>query len=332
MRIIRKNHLIAGIVSINIIVVLGFLLKAYWSRWPDHSVIHSYGDSAFQHTPFVLENNLIVVDVTINENRQEHLRMGVDTGNPYSIITNGASHRLKLNGIWRWTLISGSWIPSWRTWIEKAEIGGIIIKDAMFTMRDLGTRPQKNGEPLEGLLGYRGFLEGAILQIDYPARELRLYPALHAESLSTLNDRVSLQMESFNDERLVPLVNKVLVDGHPVRALLDTGSSFNVSLTTRIIDKYKLNIDWDDSGQCLSKDINGVERRRKKGRVKSLTIGGLELRSTEVCLEVGEKDWDVNIGGAALRPYVVTFDYIHKQVFIEQSTRSSLINSTSAES
>jgi predicted aspartyl protease len=270
----------------------------------------------------------MVVDATINDIEGEKLRIAVDTGNPYSIITPEAADKLNLNIIRRWTFISGSCIPSWRTRIDKAEIGGITIKDAMFTRRDIGTRPLKNGEPIQVLLGYKGFFEDAIWQVDYPARELRRYATLPSSISVPTNrtERLVVKMESFNDERMVPIINQVYVDGNPVRALLDTGSSFYLGLSPQVINKYQLNIEWDDSRPCPSKNIHGVVMKRRRGRLKSLRIGDMKLGPTEFCLEPGEDKWDIKIGGAVLQSYVVTFDYINKQVFFELPTATGISN------
>jgi predicted aspartyl protease len=304
------------------IVIAGLTLKWWLSKWPAHSVTHIYGDSLVQRSTFILEGNLIVVPVTINDSKDEKLRMTVDTGNPYSIVTPEAADKLKLNTIWGWTFISGSCRPSWRTRIDKAEIGGITIKDAMFTRRDIGTRPLKDGEPIQVLLGYKGFFEDAIWQVDYPARELRRYATLPSPLSAPANraERLVVKMESFNDERMVPIINEVYVDGNPVRALLDTGSSFYLGLSPQVINKYQLNIEWDDSRPCLSKNIHEVATKRRRGRLKSLRIGDRDLGPTEFCLEPGEDKWDVKIGGAVLQSYVITFDYINKQVFFELPT------------
>lgn len=298
------------------------------SKWPAHSVAHTYGDSPVQRSTFISEGNLIVVAVKISDTEGKRLRMAVDTGNPYSIITPEAADKLNLNIIRRLTFIGGSFCPSWRTQIDTAEVGGITITDAMFTRRDIGTRPRKDGEPIQGLLGYKGFFEDAIWQVDYPSRELRRYRTLPEYLSAPVNEvrRVAVKMETLNEERMVPVVNEVYVDGHPVRALLDTGSSFYLGLRPQVINQYQLNIEWDDSRPCPSGNIHGEEAKRRRGKLKSLKIGSMELGPTEICLEPGDDKWDVKIGGAALQPYVVTFDYLNQQVFFELPATESDYN------
>jgi predicted aspartyl protease len=333
MKNVRYKKTIIVAATLYLLVGAGFIVKWRLSKWPHHSVTHSYGDSPVQRTPFVLENNLMVVAVRVNDTSGEQLRMVVDTGNPYSMITPGSADKLNLNIIRRWTLIGGSFCPSWRTQINKAEIGGITIADAMFTRRDIKTRPRKDGEPIQGLLGYKGFFEDAVWQVDYPARELRRYRTLpgYLSAPADRTDRVAFKMEPLNDERMVPVINEVYVDAHHVRALLDTGSSFHLSLKPQVINRYQLNVEWDDSRPCPSGNMHGVEAKRRRGRLKSLKMGSLELGPTEVCLEAGDDEWDVKIGGAVLQPYVVTFDYLNQQVFIELPTPESNSNKDAAQ-
>lgn len=328
MKNVRYKKTIIVVTVIFLFVGVGFFVKWWLSRWPPHSVTHSYGGLPVQRTPFVLENHLVVVPVRVNDISGEPLRMVVDTGNPYSIIMPGAADKFNLNITRRWTFIGGSSYPSWRTHIDKAEIGEITITDAMFTRRNIETKPQKDGEPIQGLLGYKGFFEDAIWQVDYPARELRRYRTLPFYLLepANLTVRVAFKMETLNDERMVPIVNEIYVDGHPVRALLDTGSSFFLGLKPHILNEYQLKIEWDDSRPCPSRNIHGVEMKRRRGKLKSLRIGDLESGPTEICLEPGDDKWDVKIGGAVLQHYIVTFDYINQQVFFELSAPESNSN------
>jgi predicted aspartyl protease len=107
----------------------------------------------------------------------------------------------------------------------------------------------------------------------------------------------------------------VVVNGRPVRALVDTGSFRGVELSSRLAASLELALTATDK---VAKRHEGNALRLQEGRVASLAIGGMKLRDVDVSVVAGdveriservETPFDVILGWGFLSRYSTLLDY-----------------------
>ena len=189
-------------------------------------------------------------------------------------------------------------------------VGTISANDVDAAAIDLSKVSERMGIHIDAVLGY-SFLKKRIVQFDYPSFVVRFLDrstALNAGNAVTLPFR-------YKDD---VLIDGVEVNGRPVVANLDTGSSGTFQLSPHAITQLGLSEEAARGKVNTSVGYNGAFENRE-GTIKNIAIGTISIDSPTVLFfgaGTGHDaaPWSINIGNAFLKDYVVTVDYVAKTV------------------
>lgn len=170
-----------------------------------------------------------------------------------------------------------------------------------------------------GLLGGE-FLDDYVVEIDFPGRIVRFFDRKKYEVPETVEDTP--------DEAVVPLkitsarpFVELLVDGNPVRVLLDTGAPFTVGLSGKSARKIGIDVEalpeWHDV-----QFVHGPTSQRLY-EAPRFGLGGFEW--TDFPITVLPRG-AYNLGGSTdsllgydvLRPFVIRIDYKRRRMWMKR--------------
>ncbi|MEO8669822.1 MAG: aspartyl protease family protein [Tahibacter sp.] len=261
---------------------------------------------------FDLVNNHIYVDGTVDGHA---VRLMVDTGG-LNLLTPAAAQRL---GLAKEGKLGASGPGDERPDVAMAKakqlrVGAAQLDSPVFYVIDLAQLPQVEGVSFDGLIGYEVFRRFGV-QIDYANRQLvlcapdRFVPPQHAAEIP------------FEFDRLTPIVSGVL-DGLPVRLVVDTGSRVSLSLHAGFVRDNDLVAKYDAAPESvLGWGVGGAARMRP-ARLGHLQLGNLDIPGLAGDLFTGSKgaltnpDQAGNLGGGALRRFTVAFDYVARRLYL----------------
>jgi hypothetical protein len=189
-------------------------------------------------------------------------------------------------------------------------IGAISASDVAAAAIDLSKVSERMGVRVDAVLGY-SFLKKRIVQFDYPSLVVRF---LDRSTASKVGNAVTLPFRYKDDV----LIDDVRVNGRPVVANLDTGSSGSFQLSPAAINEFGLADEAAGGKASTSLGYNGTYVNHE-GTVKNLTIGTISIDQPKVLfLSAGtghdKVPWSINIGNGFMKDYVVTVDYLAKTV------------------
>jgi len=180
---------------------------------------------------------------------------------------------------------------------------------------------EKLGKPLgiklHGILGY-SFLKDKIIRIDYQKQNLQIL-----NSSSDLNKIVSHNAyisEYITDgEDMIPILTGFEMNGKKFKASLDTGSSLNVQVYMHYHENFKIVLDTLESSQII-----GAQGKKKiyKSLVNTFSIGDYEFKNDTIRISTIKNEDQLrmgNIGNKFLDNFIVTFDYINKNIILERN-------------
>jgi predicted aspartyl protease len=269
--------------------------------------------------PFEFIHGSILVQASLNG--QGPFWMMLDTGADPSIVEIGTAKRVGLK-------IAASGQPgsgggtdenlAYETSLPLVQLGGLTASDVDALAMDLSKLSSALGRPISGVLGY-SLLKTRIVQIDYPNREVRFYTSApsctgaarpHSPSCTTLSFR-------YKDDILA---SGATVDGKPVTTNVDTGSNSNFQFTPAAVDKLGLSEDVARAHASSSVGFNG-DLKNREGKVRNVTVGTISVNDPTVVffgkgMGMDKEPWDLRIGNAFLKNFVVTLDYPHGQIML----------------
>jgi len=261
-------------------------------------------DSQTTTIPFDLVNNHIYVD---GEVEGHSVRFLVDTGG-MNLLTPVAAARLGLVGEGR---LSGSGPDERRMDVAIARarhvrVGSAVLDHPVFYVIDLAELPAAEGVDLDGSIGYEMFRRFGV-DIDYAGRVLTLTePAAFIAP-------VGATPIGFQFDRLTPIVDGML-DGLPMRIMIDTGSRVALTLTAPFVAAHDLVAKYDAAPEAvLGWGVGGAAHLRP-ARVGRLTVGDIAIDhlagdlSTRITGSLANPDQSGNLGGGVLRRFTVSFD------------------------
>jgi predicted aspartyl protease len=265
------------------------------------------GDGA-REAPIELDRNILFVQTEI-DGHGPYLAM-LDTGTDPSAIDLELARELGLK------LGSGGEIDGGGTQTETASetrlatvrVGSVVAHDVeALAGESISKIARIIQRPVRAVLG-KSFLANRIVQIDYPAGVVR-FPEKLPGGIESVGGRRAVLRVHYGDDLEV---EGVRVDGTPVRAIIDTGSNGALKITPEAVERLGL-----DRRAAEGKASQGTGYRgtytSSKGRVESLTLGVFRIENPEAVFwsrGTGHdgKPWEVNIGNAVLRRFVVTLD------------------------
>jgi len=274
--------------------------------------------SAAVEAPLELDRNILLVQVDI-DGHGPFLAM-LDTGTDPSAIDLMLARELAL------PLGGGGEIDGGGTRREEAfptqlasvRLGGMVVHDVTaLAGESVGRLAKLIGRPLRVVLG-KSFLNGRIVQIDFPGRVVRFFASPLADLQPIAGRRAVLAARY--DEDLA--IEGVRVDDRAVRAILDTGSNGALKITPEGVTRLGLAAQAAQGEASDSTGYRGTYATRE-GHVRSLSLGGLEVdEPAAVFWSPGTghdgMPWEVNIGNQVLAAFVVTLDLPDGRVILER--------------
>ena len=195
--------------------------------------------------------------------------------------------------------------------ISSLRVGGVSATNVDAAAIDLSKVSEKMGLPIDAILGY-SFLKKRIVQFDHSRSIVRFFD--RSPTAGAAGSSVTLPFRYKDDV----LIDGVRVNGRPVVANLDTGSSGTFQLSPHAVTELGLSDDAARGKANTSVGYNGAFENRE-GTVKNVSIGAISLDDPNV-LFFGtgtghdKAPWSINIGNGFMKDYVVTVDYISMKV------------------
>lgn len=278
--------------------------------------------------PFLLQRNLIVVEVTLNG--QGPFNFLLDTGINSSLITDpylGRQLNLRTQGRF---LVAGAG--------EERPLEAYQVNDVAVGLADGVQAPQASflllsddvlnlsgyvGMPIHGLLGadvFRSF----VVEVDPEQQQLTFHdPARYRAPRGRSWARLGLDMEGRKAYLTAPLQLSASVS-MPVKLVLDTGAGHALSLETTSDPRLSLPAAHlrTQLGRGLNGNINGY-----LGRVPALQLGRYRIPSlltsfpdaTDVALRA-DTPRNGNLGFELLKRFTVVIDYRHNQLLLKPNS------------
>lgn len=275
--------------------------------------------------PFDLEHNQILLPVWVNGSGP--YRMILDTGVTPSVIHLPTAYAAQIevgaSPIGNASGGGGDEVPLYLAPLINLELGNQAFGDVLAVAMDMSKLADRLGGPLDGILGY-SFLKDRVVQIDYPARIVRLYlddqwpPPAQPEDPDSFLERPL----DFVEGDIIPLLKDFQINGKAAPVSLDTGSSHTLILYPRAVAELAL-----QEARAQAKDTTSVGARGEHtislGRVDALGIGSLIRHDQEIVFSDPSQDntehWG-NLGNGYLQHYILTLDYRRKRLRLERST------------
>ena len=275
------------------------------------------GDEAVD-VPFVFEHNEILVQVRIGKRELVTMMLDTDT-DPSSInLSFAQSNALKLREIHGEITGGGSERPKvFLTRLEGVQLGSLQVRNLQAVAIDLTKIQNRLGIQVQGVLGH-DFPAGRVLQIDYPAKVLRFYRSSSALPRAT-NAQAVFPFRVGEDGDI--LLDGVMINGKNAKATLDTGSDGTFALTPAAVETLGL-AEAASHGQPDTSDGYKGTVKSTRGKIDLIGIGSMEVASPEVVFWTkgagrDQRPWDLNIGNAFLKNYILTLDYPRKRITLQ---------------
>lgn len=260
--------------------------------------------------PFDFVRNQILLEVRLNGAGPFY--MILDTMGSPSVIDVGVARRAGLpvdtTRVGYASGVGQDRIPIYPSEITTLEIGAAAFEHVDAIASDLQPISNRLGRPLAGILGV-SFLRDRIVQIDYPAQVLRIYP-------DTAASPARRPVEAGWQRHLAPLVlrgtdpliTNLRVNGRRLVVTIDTGSSLTLEVYPNAIDLLGLRDAFTEAAPDSVRGARGVSPVRH-ARVDSLGLGPFGIGDQEVTFAAHPSDRGGNLGNGFLKHFVLTIDY-----------------------
>jgi predicted aspartyl protease len=272
--------------------------------------------------PFEFVHNQIVVQVKIGG--KGPFSMLLDTDTDPTAIDAATARELGLQVESKGAAASGGGnesVTTYPTKLPTVELGSVTAKDVSAAAISLTKVSDRIGRPIKGVLGY-SFLQGRIVQIDYPNSKVRFYATSPYPGLQFAPNTVDKISFPLRHEDGAVIIDSVFINGEKMRATLDTGSSGTFGLTPQAVKTLGLEEQGLDGKTETSTGYNG-EYEHKVGVLKSVRLGRLAIDSAPATLWLpgtghDKNSFQVNIGNGFFQDFVMTFDFRNKMVVFER--------------
>ncbi len=287
---------------------------------PAQSSISDQPNRPIAEVKFDFSRHEVVVDALING--QGPYSVLLDTGTAPSVIDLKLAKEigLKISGVGGEGSGGGSGrSQNFETTLPTIGIGGLVATHVAALATDLSGLSRKFGKPIQAVLGDSLF-DGRVVQFDYPGRVARFYASSSGVPSQSSTTTVLRFSHRGNEVRF----RGMRINGKPVLANLDTGSSSFFSLTPRGTRLLGLSREAAEAQKSEGAGFNGsYENRVGKLRRVQLGVNQVEFPPVTFWLKgTGHDDrpWDVNVGNQFMKDYVVTIDYRRSIVTFTRST------------
>jgi Aspartyl protease/PDZ domain len=279
---------------------------------------HPKASAARGVVPIFIENGQVIINVMING--QGPFPMMFDTGG-VEVVTSETATALGLEVKGAET-VRGSGegaVPISFTHIKGMHLGDVELSDLDLPVlalprfsTDRGTRP-----PLAGLLGHNLLARFAV-RLDYESRTLTLTPErdFYYRGAGT-------HVPLFFADNTIPVI-PAAADGIAGRFEIDTGSSDAIVLQRRFVEQSGFEARYPGGPHMKVGGADGIFETIA-ARLSRFTIANAEIERPVVELPsdgrsgLPRPDVDGSIGYQILRQFVITFDYWHRDIWLERS-------------
>ncbi|UCD16352.1 MAG: aspartyl protease family protein, partial [Candidatus Zixiibacteriota bacterium] len=266
--------------------------------------------------PFLLEGHTIIVPVRINGSDKEY-RFVFDTGG-LTFVSESTATELELE--------TGMPVPTYdpevkaySTAFDTISVGGAKVTDLVGVIFDFLARA--GFRDLDGMIG-SDFLSFFNVTIDYQKRKMTL-----SHNTDSLSAAEGTYLVGFGKHAMIgaPMI-ECLVNGHiGGQGMVDVGSPHGVVLPLSYVDRiygYRLSQLIAANGE-MARWPQSKDMRNYLGRLKSLTIGSLEIENVPVVF--ADVD-DILIGREILEQFVSVINYPTDQMLIIPNKESRFQN------
>ncbi len=276
------------------------------------------GSNDVVEVPFNFEHNEILIQVTIGRYGPVTMMLDTDT-DPSSInLSFAQSKSFKLREIHAQVTGGGSERPRvYLTRLERVGLGSLPARDLQAVAIDLTRIQNRLGIQVQGVLG-NNFLAGQLLQIDYPAKVLRFYGSSSALPIANTNAAVfPFRLEDGNI-----VMEGATINGTNVKGTFDTGADGTFALTPAAVETLNLTEAANHGQPETSAGYKGTVPNTR-GKVDRITVGPIEVASPEIVFwgkgaGRDRRAYELNIGNAFLKDYVVTLDYQKRRIVLQK--------------
>jgi predicted aspartyl protease len=269
--------------------------------------------------PFDFVKNEIVLRVSVNE--KGPFQMMLDTGTDPSAVDLAAAKEmgLKLDPVGQQGSGGGKGVNLiYETQAAGLSVGALMARNVSAVAIDLSQITERLGIHVHGILGH-SFLDGRIVQIDYPRRMVRFY----AKTPPVSANRPGTPMRTTLAFRYADgIIVNADVNGRKLAAEIDTGSDGTFKLTPAAVTELGLDEEVRNAPISTSVGYNGAAENRE-GKLKSVALGNISAESPNVVFfgkgtGRDHKPWGLNIGNAFLKDFVVTINYLTNSITLER--------------
>ena len=271
--------------------------------------------------PFVLLNNHIYLDVTLNG--KGPFRIICDTGGENAVTPALAKELgLKSEGTLQGQGSGEKSEDVGLTRIETIAIGDATLKNQVFAVFDFSALGQVEGLPFLGMIGYEVF-KRFVVGIDYEHSRitLTLPPSF---SYSGAGTPVPFK---FNGQ--IPQVEGE-IDGLPGKFDIDTGSRSSLTILAPFAEAHGLRAKYGPRVEAVTGFGIGGAVRALVTRAKVLKLGGVAVAGPVIELALQKKgsltDPYVagNVGGGVLKRFNIIFDYQGQRLIFERNANDAV--------
>jgi hypothetical protein len=276
------------------------------------------GSNDVLEVPFNFEHNEILIQVMIGRYGPVTMMLDTDTDPSTINLSFAQSSSFKLREIHAQVTGGGSERPRvYLTRLEKVALGSLPARNLQAVAIDLTTIQNRLGVQVQGVLG-NNFLAGQLLQIDYPARVLRFYSSSAALPIAKTDAPVfPFRLEDGNI-----VMEGATINGANVKCTLDTGADGTFALTPAAVETLNLTEAANHGQPETSSGYKGTVPNTR-GKVDRITVGPIDIASPEIIFwgkgaGRDRRAYELNIGNAFLKEYVVTLDYQKKRIVLQK--------------
>lgn len=282
---------------------------------------HIEGGASSATVPFVPYAGLIMVEVSINGGKP--LPFILDTGG-LNLLTPDAAHKLGIVGAGHLAVqgVGETTQPMQTAQVKSYRVGDVVMDDQQFLIIDLPRLLTDRGaqEPVAGIIGYE-LLRRFATRVDYDRNTLTFTPVaqFHGVPEATAVPIV------FNDR--TPQI-QARVNGASGTFKLDTGDAGELTVFEPFARAHGIR----PLGQVVADEAKGAGGKiaTTEAYVESFSLGPFTIARPFTSFAAPAKGAFAstllagNIGHGILAHFVLTFDYEHRQLYLEPSAHFAL--------
>ena len=273
--------------------------------------------------PFDFSQGVPLLEVDLGGSRLA--RLVLDTGNNLSILDVEAAKELSLPLLESDKQTAGSGAKAftyYRVTPPKFRLGATELSVNRMVVTPVREALQKQGVTCDGTLGYAA-LKDRVVQIDYPARRLRLLDAADATAAATRGQAIAITWKKYwSGSPDLVTVDDLQIEGHRLCAQLDTFYRHTAILFSTKLPWLKTDpapgvaaVKYEEAELAPARVPGGLALgacRLDAGTPVYVAGADAHIPETELC---------VVLGTGFFRQSVVTLDYPASRLIVEPSSK-----------